>query len=96
MNADSKVPLVLMNSFNTDEDTAKVLRKYRHVQVPVRTFNQSRYPRINKETYLPIAKSLVDSDPEAWYPPGHGNFYEAFHNSGLLNQFIAEGHFNFI
>lgn len=27
----------------------------------------------------------------SWYPPGHGNFYEAFHNSGLLDKFIAEG-----
>lgn len=26
-----------------------------------------------------------------WYPPGHGDFYESFQNSGLLKQFIAEG-----
>lgn len=26
-----------------------------------------------------------------WYPPGHGDFYESFAQSGLLNQFIAEG-----
>uniref|UniRef100_A0A915APN7 UTP--glucose-1-phosphate uridylyltransferase n=1 Tax=Parascaris univalens TaxID=6257 RepID=A0A915APN7_PARUN len=26
-----------------------------------------------------------------WYPPGHGNFYEAFHNSGLLDKFIDMG-----
>ena len=36
------VPLVLMNSFNTDEDTEKILRKYRQVQVKIYTFNQSR------------------------------------------------------
>ncbi len=27
----------------------------------------------------------------SWYPPGHGDFYEAFYNSGLLKQFIDEG-----
>lgn len=27
----------------------------------------------------------------SWYPPGHGNFYEAFNNSGLLDKFIKEG-----
>lgn len=27
----------------------------------------------------------------SWYPPGHGDFYESFQNSGLLRQFIAEG-----
>jgi UTP--glucose-1-phosphate uridylyltransferase len=28
---------------------------------------------------------------EAWYPPGHGDFYESFQKSGLLKQFINEG-----
>ena len=28
---------------------------------------------------------------ECWYPPGHGDFYQSFSNSGLLNQFIEEG-----
>jgi len=31
-----------MNSFNTDEDTAKILRKYTHVNIEIYTFNQSR------------------------------------------------------
>lgn len=39
-NAD--VPLVLMNSFNTDEDTKKILQKYKHHQVKIHSFNQSR------------------------------------------------------
>lgn len=26
-----------------------------------------------------------------WYPPGHGDFYESFAQSGLLKQFIEEG-----
>lgn len=36
------VPLVLMNSFNTDEDTEKILKKYSQVKVKIFTFNQSR------------------------------------------------------
>ena len=27
----------------------------------------------------------------SWYPPGHGDTYESFYNSGLLKQFIDEG-----
>lgn len=27
----------------------------------------------------------------SWYPPGHGDFYESFQSSGLLQQFIKEG-----
>jgi len=87
-----RVPLVLMNSFNTDEDTQKVLRKYTGFNVKIYTFNQSQYPRINKETLTPIAKTMdPNDDPEAWYPPGHGDFYESFQNSKLLDQFTAEG-----
>lgn len=26
-----------------------------------------------------------------WYPPGHGDFYESFQNSGLLRKFIEQG-----
>ncbi|KAM9313807.1 UTP--glucose-1-phosphate uridylyltransferase-like [Pholidichthys leucotaenia] len=90
-NAD--VPLVLMNSFNTDEDTKKILQKYKHHRVRIHTFNQSRYPRINKESLLPIAKGMGTSgeNTEAWYPPGHGDIYASFNNSGLLNKLIAEG-----
>lgn len=88
----SEVPLVLMNSFNTDEDTQKILRKYKGFKVKIYTFMQSRHPRINKESLLPIAKGL-DDDPEAWYPPGHGDFYESFTNSGLLQHFISEGQY---
>lgn len=80
-----------MNSFNTDEDTLKILRKYRNVRVSVHTFNQSRFPRINKETLHPIVRDLKSQDMEAYYPPGHGNFYESFYNSGLLERFINEG-----
>uniref|UniRef100_A0A4W4GE56 UTP--glucose-1-phosphate uridylyltransferase n=1 Tax=Electrophorus electricus TaxID=8005 RepID=A0A4W4GE56_ELEEL len=90
-NAD--VPLVLMNSFNTDEDTKKILQKYTHHRVKIYTFNQSRYPRINKESLLPVATSmgLTGENSEAWYPPGHGDIYASFHNSGLLEQLLAQG-----
>lgn len=56
------VPLVLMNSFNTDEDTKKLLRKYKNVQVDVHSFCQSKYPRILKESLMPIVKNVSDSD----------------------------------
>ncbi|KAG0410091.1 hypothetical protein HPB47_012803 [Ixodes persulcatus] len=87
----STMPLVLMNSFNTDEDTSKVLRKYKGFPVKIYTFLQSRYPRINKETLMPIASTLIDPEPKAFYPPGHGDFYASFCQSGLLEHFLSEG-----
>lgn len=86
------VPLVLMNSFNTDEDTENIIRKYRNIKVEIHTFTQSCYPRINRDSLVPITKQwAVHQDPESWYPPGHGDFYESFSNSGLLRQFIEKG-----
>lgn len=60
------VPLVLMNSFNTDEDTQKIIRKYSGFDVRIVTFNQSRYPRIHKESLMPIASDIrTEADIEA-------------------------------
>ncbi|KAM7356908.1 UDP-glucose pyrophosphorylase isoform 1-T1 [Cochliomyia hominivorax] len=89
---DANVPLVLMNSFNTDEDTEKIVRKYKGFRVQIHTFNQSCFPRISRESFLPIAKDFdIEKDIEAWYPPGHGDFYDTFRSSGLLKKFIDEG-----
>ncbi|XP_054885265.1 UDP-glucose pyrophosphorylase 2b isoform X1 [Poeciliopsis prolifica] len=87
------VPLVLMNSFNTDEDTKKILQKYTHHRVKIHTFNQSRYPRIHKESLLPVAAnlSMTGQNADGWYPPGHGDIYASFYNSGLLDKLIAQG-----
>ena len=27
----------------------------------------------------------------SWYPPGHGDFYHSFYNSGLLDELIEQG-----
>jgi UTP--glucose-1-phosphate uridylyltransferase len=89
----SNVPLVLMNSFNTDEETKKVLQKYRNLDIRIETFNQSCYPRIHRESHSPIARNYsIEDDQEAWYPPGHGDFYASFAHSGLLNRFLSEGY----
>jgi UTP--glucose-1-phosphate uridylyltransferase len=78
-----------MNSFNTHEETDKIIEKYKN-KVHISTFNQSRYPRIYKETLLPVPEKYGDKQ-SAWYPPGHGDIYEAFYNSGLLEKLVNEG-----
>lgn len=86
-----KIPLVLMNSFNTHGETESVLRKYTHLNVPIHSFKQSKYPRIFKESFRTVPKTVLDNDWEKWYSPGHGDFYHSFFNSGLLQKFIDEG-----
>ncbi|KAJ7647199.1 UTP-glucose-1-phosphate uridylyltransferase [Roridomyces roridus] len=83
------VPLVLMTSFNTHEDTLRIIKKYEQ-QLRVITFNQSRYPRIMKDSLLPCPKT-ADDERSAWYPPGHGDLYDALVHSGVLDQLLSEG-----
>ncbi|KAH8859196.1 UTP--glucose-1-phosphate uridylyltransferase [Schistosoma japonicum] len=101
----SNIPLVLMNSFNTHAETEKVLRKYQQVNVQILTFLQSCYPRLNRESLLPIAKCAsqqsqdlgknaskdMNYNSEEWYPPGHGDFYRSFVACGLAEKMIADG-----
>nr|CAG8484140.1 10807_t:CDS:2 [Entrophospora candida]CAG8575090.1 1811_t:CDS:2 [Entrophospora candida] len=84
------VPFILMNSFNTDDETKRIIQKYGSHKISILTFNQSRYPRINNESLLPIPR-YPNSDISEWYPPGHGDLYESMVNSGILDQLIAEG-----
>ncbi|KAJ9111070.1 putative UTP--glucose-1-phosphate uridylyltransferase [Naganishia cerealis] len=85
-----QVPLLLMNSFNTQDDTDRVIRKYENHNINILTFQQSRHPRFSKESLLPIARS-ADDDKAKWYPPGHGDIFDALSNSGLLDKLIAAG-----
>jgi UTP--glucose-1-phosphate uridylyltransferase len=84
------VPLLLMTSFNTEEDTLRIVKKYANRDVKITTFKQSRYPRLTKDSHLPLAKSMEDGKA-SWYPPGHGDLYNALHRSGVLDRLIREG-----
>ncbi|CDW53031.1 UDP glucose pyrophosphorylase [Trichuris trichiura] len=88
------IPLILMNSFNTEEDTKRALRKYRNVKVTVHTFNQSCCCYFALATRLKnmLALALFNCSSNCrWYPPGHGDFYESFYSSGLLDTFLNAG-----
>jgi UTP--glucose-1-phosphate uridylyltransferase len=84
------VPLILMTSFNTHDDTLRIIKKYVSQRISITTFNQSRYPRIWKETLQPCPKHALD-DKKHWYPPGHGDLYESLVHSGVLDRLLAEG-----
>jgi UTP--glucose-1-phosphate uridylyltransferase len=54
-----------MNSFNTHQETLKIIQKY-DASVDVQTFNQSRHPRILKESLMPVPDTLNGDDSD-WY-----------------------------
>eukprot|EP01101_Sappina_pedata_P009179 TRINITY_DN5274_c0_g1_i1.p1 TRINITY_DN5274_c0_g1~~TRINITY_DN5274_c0_g1_i1.p1 ORF type:complete len:501 (+),score=227.13 TRINITY_DN5274_c0_g1_i1:40-1503(+) len=84
----TKVPLILMNSFNTHDESLKIVSKYKHQEIFM--FNQSCYPRIYKDSLLPVPSNFND-EKSSWYPPGHGDIYEAFYNSGLMTTLAERG-----
>uniref|UniRef100_A0A7S1XC97 UTP--glucose-1-phosphate uridylyltransferase n=1 Tax=Compsopogon caeruleus TaxID=31354 RepID=A0A7S1XC97_9RHOD len=88
---EADVPLLLMNSFNTDSDTAKIIQKYQNTNVTITTFQQSRYPRIIKDSLEPMPVKHTGYSVDDWYPPGHGDFFESFYNSGLVDTLISQG-----
>jgi len=84
------VPLLLMNSFNTHDDTQKIVEKYSNSNIEIHTFNQSQYPRIVTEDFLPLP-SKGKSGKDGWYPPGHGDVFPSLNNSGKLDILLAQG-----
>lgn len=84
------LPLLLMDSFNTEAETGKIVRKYKNRNVNIVPFKQSRFPRIKKDSSLPVPQHPHDSKA-GWYPPGHGDVYESLHQSGLLDELISQG-----
>ncbi|KAI9487960.1 UTP--glucose-1-phosphate uridylyltransferase family [Zychaea mexicana] len=84
------VPFILMNSFNTDDETKRIVKKYETHNISIHTFDQSKYPRIKKESLLPVPRK-PGAPIDQWYPPGHGDLYESLYNSGILDQLLSHG-----
>ncbi|KAL3630380.1 UTP--glucose-1-phosphate uridylyltransferase [Castilleja foliolosa] len=84
------VPLLLMNSFNTHDDTLKIVEKYTKSNIEIHTFNQSQYPRLVVEDFKPLS-SKGNTSKEAWYPPGHGDVFPSLKNSGKLDALLSQG-----
>lgn len=84
------VPLLLMNSFNTHDDTLKIVEKYSNSKIEIHTFNQSQFPRLVVDDFLPLP-SKKDAGKDGWYPPGHGDVFPALVNSGKLDTLLSQG-----
>lgn len=78
------IPLILMNSYNTEKVTNKLLKRYKGV----RTFTQSIFPRLYADSLLPVCSSFQEA---AMYPPGHGDMFDSLNKSGQLDALISEG-----
>ncbi|HEX5332908.1 MAG TPA: UTP--glucose-1-phosphate uridylyltransferase [Cellulomonas sp.] len=87
----ARLPLVLMDSFRTRDDTLAALAAYPDLRIdglPL-DFVQNREPKLRADDLTPV-EWPADPDLE-WCPPGHGDLYTALYASGTLTALLDAG-----
>ncbi len=85
------VPLVLMNSFNTQQESLDALNAHSDFNQDIPFgFLQHKEPKVWVEDLTP---ATWPADPEKeWCPPGHGDIYAAMETSGILETLLEAGY----
>jgi len=83
-----KIPLLLMNSFYTHEETQAHLST-QEFSSEIIGFQQNKFPRLHAESLSPLTPDKWGD--QAYYPPGHGDFYQCVWQQGILQQLIDGG-----
>jgi len=82
------ISLVLMNSFNTHQETLSAVSKIDPPNPPL-IFVQNKFPKILQNG---LAPAIWPKNPTLeWNPAGHGDIYTALYSSGLLDVLIDKG-----
>ncbi len=88
----AQVPLLLMNSFATRDDTLAALELYPDLGLdglPV-DFVQGKVPKLLADGYEPVS---WEADPALeWAPPGHGDVFTSLATSGMLDTLLERGY----
>jgi UTP--glucose-1-phosphate uridylyltransferase len=87
----ARLPLVLMNSFYTRDDSLKALERYPDLKADVRLdFVQGKVPKLTAEEREPV--EWPDDPYLEWAPPGHGDLYTSLVASGMLEELLERGY----
>jgi UTP--glucose-1-phosphate uridylyltransferase len=87
----ARIPLVLMNSFATRDDSLALLERHPEIAADVPPdFVQHKEPKLLVDGLGP-AEWPADTSLE-WCPPGHGDIYTALLTSGMLDALIEHGY----
>jgi len=85
------LPLILMNSFRTRDESLAILGRYPDLDLdglPL-DFLQSTEPKLRVDDLSPVD---WPADPELeWCPPGHGDVYLSLSTTGLLKALLDKG-----
>ena len=87
----ARVPLLLMNSFATRDDTLAALERHDGLAVDLPLdFLQGKVPKLLADGLEPAEWS---QDPALeWAPPGHGDVYTSLFSSGMLDRLLERGY----
>lgn len=87
----ARLPLVLMNSFNTRAASLEHLERYADFaqDVPL-DFVQHKEPKVEQSTMQPV--QWPENPDLEWCPPGHGDIYAALQTSGMLQTLLDAGY----
>jgi UTP--glucose-1-phosphate uridylyltransferase len=87
----ARLPLVLMNSFYTQDDTLAALERHAGLASDVPAdFLQNKEPKITVDERFPV--EWPDDPDLEWCPPGHGDVYTALQTSGTLEALLEKGY----
>jgi UTP--glucose-1-phosphate uridylyltransferase len=82
------IPVLLMNSFYTHEETQDHLNSL-DFSSEIIGFQQNKFPRLDAESLVPLTPDKFGD--QAYYPPGHGDFYQCLWQKGILQRLIDTG-----
>jgi UTP--glucose-1-phosphate uridylyltransferase len=86
-----RLPLVLMHSFRTREESLEALERYPGLEVDVPLdFVQGRVPKLLVDDLSPASRP--DNPELEWAPPGHGDLYPSLLTSGMLERLLDRGY----
>jgi UTP--glucose-1-phosphate uridylyltransferase len=87
----ARLPLVLMNSFATRDDSLALLARYPGLSADAPAdFVQNKVPKLLADDLTPAA--WPGNPSQEWAPPGHGDLYTALVTSGVLDELLALGY----
>jgi UTP--glucose-1-phosphate uridylyltransferase len=86
------IPLLLMNSFATRDDSLAALERYPELKLdglPL-DFVQGKVPKLLADGFEPVD---WEADPSMeWAPPGHGDVFTSLATSGTLDTLLERGY----
>jgi UTP--glucose-1-phosphate uridylyltransferase len=86
----ARLPLVLMNSFYTHQESLEALARHELESDVPADFVQHKEPKIRADDLMPV--EWPDDPSQEWCPPGHGDLYTALLTSGMLDALLDRGY----